>query len=87
MSSDDKEKRNLRDLANGMTDDEAKRVLASGGLIIFIDWKKGVNGVVGPPENLKVDPVEIKTALESQGLRFVNDIDAGLFHFGFIYRK
>lgn len=73
---------------------EAKRVLAPGGLLIVIDWKKGVNGgvglpigQVGPPENSRVDPAEMKISLENQGLRFVNDIDAGLFHFGFIYKK
>ncbi|MBI2057869.1 MAG: class I SAM-dependent methyltransferase [Candidatus Yanofskybacteria bacterium] len=66
---------------------EAKRVLVSGGLVIFIDWKRGANGGLGPPENLRVDPAEMKAALENQGLRFVSDIDAGIFHFGFIYRK
>jgi len=66
---------------------EAKRVLAPGGLLIVIDWKKGINGGVGPPENSKVDSAEMKISLENQGLRFVNNIDAGLFHFGFIYRK
>lgn len=65
---------------------EAKRILALGGLLIFIDWRKGSGGV-GPPENSRVDAQEIKSILENQGLGFVREIDAGTFHFGMIYKK
>ncbi len=65
---------------------EAKRVLTSNGLLIFIDWKKGGGGV-GPPDANRVDAQEIKSVFESQGLSFVREIDAGAFHFGLIYRK
>jgi len=73
---------------------EAKRILLPGGLMIVIDWKKevntaggSVNGGLGPPVELKIDQQELRSILEKEGLVFVNDIDAGNFHFGFIFKK
>ena len=66
---------------------EAKRVLAPGGLMIVIDWKKEANGGLGPPAELKIDPEILRSMLEKEGLVFVSNIDAGAFHFGFIFRK
>lgn len=66
---------------------EARRVLKPGGSIIVIDWRKGVNGF-GPPDNLKEDPEEIKQlVLANDGLQFSHEIDAGIFHFGQVYKK
>ena len=65
---------------------ESKRVLAPGGTLIFIDWKKGSGGV-GPPEASRVDDQEIKSIFENEGLSFVREIDAGAFHYGLIYKK
>jgi len=65
---------------------EAKRVLASGGFLIFIDWKKGGGGL-GPPEANRVDAQEIKSIFENEGLSFVREINAGAFHYGMVYKK
>ena len=66
---------------------EARRALKPGGSLIVIDWRKGVNGF-GPPDALKEDPEEIKQlVMANDGLRFSHDIDAGIFHFGQIYKK
>lgn len=65
---------------------EGKRVLASGGRLIVIDWKKGTGGF-GPPDNLRPDQDEIRSLAEREGLAFVGSLDAGNFHFGFIFRK
>ena len=65
---------------------EAKRVLITDGLVIVIDWKKETNGV-GPTADLKIDKGELKAVIEKEGLVFVRDIDAGSFHFGFIFSK
>lgn len=66
---------------------EARRVTKPGGSVIVIDWRKGVNGF-GPPDNLKEDPEEIKQlVLANDGLQFSHEIDAGMFHFGQVYRK
>lgn len=66
---------------------EAKRVLATGGLMIVIDWKKEATGGLGPPPELKIDQAEMKAMLKKEGLVFINNIDAGSFHFGFIFKK
>lgn len=66
---------------------EARRVLKPGGLMIVIDWRKGVNGF-GPPDNLKEDPEEIKQlVIANDGLQFSHEIDAGIFHFGQVFKK
>ena len=65
---------------------EAKRVLALGGFLIFIDWKKGGGGL-GPPEANRVDAQEIKSTFENEGLSFVREINAGAFHYGMVYKK
>ena len=66
---------------------EAKRILMPGGIMIVIDWKKEANGGLGPPAELKVEQSELKGILEKKGLTFVRDIDAGTFHFGFVFKK
>lgn len=66
---------------------ETKRVLAPGGIVVFIDWKKGSNEGVGPPRELRVDAEEIKRVFEGEGFQFVREINAGAFHFGMIYKK
>jgi ubiquinone/menaquinone biosynthesis C-methylase UbiE len=65
---------------------EAGRVLRSNGILVVIDWRKGTNGF-GPPDNLKLDPEETKELVIGNGFQFSNNIDAGTFHFGMIFRK
>src|SRR3989338_8669049 len=66
---------------------EVKRILMPGGSVIVIDWKKEANGGLGPPAELKIDKAELQSMLEKEGLVFVRDIDAGGFHFGFVFKK
>ena len=47
---------------------EAKRVLTPQGLMIVIDWKKEINGGLGPPAELRIDSQELKSILEKEGL-------------------
>jgi len=60
---------------------EAKRVLKDGGGLIVIDWKPSVGGL-GPPDDLKTDPNKMKSLAEGVGFSFVQNIDAGDFHYG-----
>ena len=66
--------------------DEAKRVLKSGGKLIFIDWKKGAGGF-GPPDEKRLDPVEIEELVKNKGFVSEYPIDAGQFHFGLTFSK
>ena len=66
---------------------EVKRILMPGGSVIVIDWKKETNGGLGPPAELKINQEELKAMFQKEGLTFVHNIDAGTFHFGFIFRK
>jgi ubiquinone/menaquinone biosynthesis C-methylase UbiE len=65
---------------------EAGRILKSGGFIILIDWKKGSGGF-GPPNDLRMNDVEIKNIIEGIGFYFERSIQAGRFHYGMIFRK
>ncbi|MBI2669835.1 MAG: class I SAM-dependent methyltransferase [Candidatus Yanofskybacteria bacterium] len=66
---------------------EARRVLKPGGSLIVIDWRKGTGGF-GPPDDLRTDENDMKQlVLISDGLQFLSEIDAGVFHYGMIFRK
>lgn len=65
---------------------EAKRVLKPSGSLIVIDWKKGTNGF-GPSDNHRLNPEELRRTVSDMGFQFSDFIDAGVFHFGIIFRK
>jgi ubiquinone/menaquinone biosynthesis C-methylase UbiE len=65
---------------------EAAGVLKSGGGLAIIGWKKGVGGF-GPPDELRNESKLILEMTAGAGFKKVNDIDAGAFHYGFIFRK
>lgn len=65
---------------------EANRVLKNKGKMIIVDWKKGGGGF-GPPDDLRLDPEEIKKIIEKDGLLLDKHIDTGQFHFGLIFIK
>jgi len=65
---------------------EAKRVIKPGGTLIVIDWQKGSSGF-GPPDNLRTSPEEMRQLVVDNSFQFANEIDAGNFHFGLIFRK
>jgi ubiquinone/menaquinone biosynthesis C-methylase UbiE len=65
---------------------ESARVLKNGGGLIVIDWKKGTNGF-GPPDTSRMDQISLTEMVGGMGFKYVNEIDAGIFHFGVIFRK
>lgn len=66
---------------------EAQRVLKPSGSLIVIDWRKGTGGF-GPPDDLRMDEEEMKQiVLANGGLQYNREIDAGIFHYGMIFRK
>jgi SAM-dependent methyltransferase len=66
---------------------EARRALRPGGSLIVIDWRKGTGGF-GPPDDLRTDEEAMKQlVIGSDGLQFVSSVDAGIFHYGMIFKK
>ena len=66
---------------------EARRVVRPGGSIIVIVWRKGTGGF-GPPDELRTDEEEMKRlVIGNDGFQFVNPIDAGIFHYGLVFKK
>ncbi len=65
---------------------ESIRVLKNGGSLVVIDWKMGAGGF-GPPDDLRTDEIAMRSLVLGEGLVFENDIDAGQFHYGMIFKK
>ncbi len=64
---------------------EAYRVLRSGGILVFMDWKK--DSALGPTRLLRLDARDIRRVLEEQGFAYQKEIDAGAYHFGMLFVK
>ena len=48
---------------------EASRILAPGGSIAILDWRKDVEQPPGPPLEHRIPPSEVARALEQHGWR------------------
>ena len=65
---------------------ETKRVLKPEGILVVIDWKK--NGAsFGPPNEYRTDPQAMNSIVTEQNFVFQKEIDAGNYHYGFIFKK
>ncbi len=65
--------------------EEAKRVLKKGGKIVIIEWKKQAS--LGPLQDVRVSPLDLKKITEELGLKFDSEIKAGTYHYGLVFRK
>lgn len=65
---------------------EAKRVLKPEGRMIVIEWGEE-NGSVGPEGGLRVAREKLTEMLSGAGLKIVQEISAGNFHYGLIASK
>lgn len=66
---------------------EASRVAKPGASIVVIDWRKGTNALGGPPEEFRMSPEDVKSLSENIGLKFVNNFEAGQYHYGLTFTK
>lgn len=68
---------------------EAKRALKSGGRFILIDWLPGQAGeqAFGPSGGWRILPEQAKELAIKEGFVFLQDLDAGEYHYGFIFTK
>lgn len=65
---------------------ETARLLKKGGKLMIIDWKK-IGAPFGPPIKNRPDPEKIKQITEGIGLKFLEEFEAGPYHFGIIFTK
>ncbi|MBD3300067.1 MAG: methyltransferase domain-containing protein [Candidatus Moranbacteria bacterium] len=61
-------------------------VLKPGGKIIIIEWKNK-NLKIVPPKNMLVDKEKLKSYLKWLNLKFKKELDAGRYHWGFVFTK
>ena len=65
---------------------ESMRFLRNGGRLVIIDWKKS-SSLFGPPQDLRVEPMKLKDIGFSLGLKWIDEFDAGPYHFGLTFRR
>jgi ubiquinone/menaquinone biosynthesis C-methylase UbiE len=65
---------------------EIARILRPGGKVLIVDWSDSFGGV-GPHAGSVVRRHVAHALAEDSGLRFEKDVDAGLHHYGMIFRK
>lgn len=65
---------------------EVARLLKKGGYLVVVDWAKKL-GTLGPAEESMLNPAEIKRLAEPENLKFIDQVDAGEYHFCLIFEK
>jgi len=65
---------------------EAARLLKDDGWLVVIDWAKKI-GPLGPSPELMVKPDELVASAASAGLRLVEKMPAGDYHFCLLFKK
>ncbi len=65
---------------------EASRVLKSGGVLLVIDWTDSFAGI-GPSKERVVSKEFISDLCEKNSFMYQKDIDAGVHHYGIVFKK
>ncbi len=65
---------------------EALRMLKKGGYLVVVDWAKKL-GTLGPSESLMLKSSNVIRLAEEQGLKFVDKILPGDYHYSLIFEK
>jgi ubiquinone/menaquinone biosynthesis C-methylase UbiE len=65
--------------------EEARRVLKTGGRILIIEWNSE-NFSIGPEKKLRIYKESIIELAKKKNLEFLNEINAGTFHYGIIFK-
>ncbi len=63
---------------------EADRVLTKGGNLVIIDWLPGATQ--GPAQG-KISPEKVREIAEKTGFKMEKEIEAGKYHYGFLFKK
>lgn len=65
---------------------EAHRILKEAGKLLLIDWSESFGGL-GPQEEHVFPKHAAREVMETMGFVFSKEIDAGAYHYGFIFKK
>lgn len=65
---------------------EVKRILASGGKVLLVDWSDSFGGL-GPHTGHVFSKADAEALFEMHGFSKYSEIQAGSHHYGFIYKK
>jgi len=65
---------------------EMYRILKQKGKMLFVDWK-GSFGGIGPEEKSIISPERAREFLNSAGFSLDKAIQAGEYHYGFVFKK
>lgn len=64
---------------------EAYRVLKSSGKLAMIEWD--IMSPIGPPKNLRLPEREVVSLIQNNGFEIESRIEAGKYHYGYIFNK
>lgn len=65
---------------------EAKRVLATGGILLIIEWK-AAGTLIGPAPEKRISKEESSAACVQAGFQVMKDFEAGPSHYGLVLKK
>lgn len=65
---------------------EVRRVLASGGRVLLVDWSDSFGGI-GPHKGHVFSKVDAESLFEGAGFSKDRELQAGSHHYGFLYKK
>lgn len=65
---------------------ETARLAKPGGTLVIVDWKSTASPF-GPSGDRRLSPSFAKQLAQSVGFEFVEDFEAGPYHFGLVFRK
>lgn len=65
---------------------ESLRMVGSGGRLVIIDWKPS-GSPFGPPSDRRISPQKVKEIAQSLHATFVDEFDAGPYHYALVFHK
>ncbi len=66
---------------------ECVRMVRPGGKVIVADWKPNVVSPLGPVEEMRVHPEEVKKIADELHMQLVDEFDAGPYHWCLVFIK
>jgi ubiquinone/menaquinone biosynthesis C-methylase UbiE len=65
---------------------EKARLTHPGGRVVIVEWKT-VSTPLGPPNEKRIDKEDAKKIFQSPFVTFVDEFEAGPYHYGLIYQR